>query len=129
MMLLNQWVRVNFYVTDPNSGETFQVIPGDYLDRWQVQRMRWRPDMLVQFAHYLGKVMPRSGPKALRVEARVLVSLNGRKPQLFIDQNVDLAAEERTLGRPRWLLEVPEPLPPRGQRFTAYSFENVLDEN
>ena len=129
MMLLNQWVRATFYVTDPNSGETFQAVPGDYLDRWQVQRMRWRPDMLVQFAHYLAKVMPRSGPKPLRVEARVLVSLNGRKPQLFIDQNVDLAAEDRTLGRPRWLLEVHEPLPPRGQRFTAYSFENVLDEN
>ena len=129
MMLLNQWMRANFYVTDPNSGETFQVIPGDYLDGWQVQRMRWRPDMLVQFAHYLAKVMPRSGPKPLRVEARVLVSLNGRKPQLFVDQNVDLVAEERPLGRPRWLLEVHEPLPPRGQRFTAYSLENSLDEN
>ena len=129
MMLLNQWVRDIFYVTDPNSGQTFQVNPGDYLSNWQVQRMRWRPDMLVQFAHYLAKVMPRSGPKPLKVEARVLVSLNGRKPQLFVDQNVDLAAEERTLGRPRWLLEVHEPLPPRGQRFTAYSVENSLDEN
>ncbi|MEP7014447.1 MAG: HTTM domain-containing protein [Verrucomicrobiota bacterium] len=129
MMMLSQWVSTNFYVTDPNSGETFHVIPGDYLDRWQAQRMRWRPDMLVQFAHYLAKEMPRSGPKPLRVEARVSVSLNGRKPQLFIDQNVDLAAEERPFGRPRWLLEIHEPLPPRGERFTAYFPKNIFDEN
>ena len=73
--------------------------------------MQWRPDMLLQFAHYLARVMPRAGPKPLRVEARVLVALNGRKPRLFIDQNVDLAAEERSWGRPRWLLQVHEPLP------------------
>jgi vitamin K-dependent gamma-carboxylase len=123
MMLQSQSVRAYFYVMDPNSGETFQVLPEDYLAKWQVPRMGWRPDMLVQFAHYLAKVMPRSGPKPLRVEARVLVSLNGRKPQLIIDQNVDLAAEPQTWGRPRWLLEIHEPLPPRGQQVS----ENVAD--
>ena len=73
--------------------------------------MGWRPDMVLQFAHYLAKVMPRSGPKPLRVEARVLVSINGRKPQLIIDPTVDLASERRTLDRPPWLLEIHEPLP------------------
>lgn len=112
MMLLNQSLRGYFYVTDPNSGQTFQVSPDDYLDKWQVVRMG-RPDMLLQFAHYLAKVMPRSGPKPLKVEARVFVSINDRKPQLLIDPNVDLAAEPRTLGRPHWLLQIHEPLPPR----------------
>jgi hypothetical protein len=111
MMIQNELVRANFYVTDPNSGETFQVKPQEYLDLPHAQAMGWRPDMLLQFAHYLAKVTPRIGLKPLRVEARVLVSLNGRKPQLIVDPNVDLAAESRTLGRPRWLLKIDQPLP------------------
>ena len=47
----------------------------------------------------------------MRVEARVVVSLNGRKPALLLDQNVDLAAEPRTLKHAPWLLPMTEPLP------------------
>jgi vitamin K-dependent gamma-carboxylase len=111
MMLIAKWDHAYFYVTDPNSGQTFQAVPEDFLNYWQADKIQWRPDMLLQFAHYLAKVMPREGPKPLKVEARVLVGLNGRKPRLFIDQNVDLAAEEQTWGRPHWLLEIHEPLP------------------
>ncbi len=128
MMIQREAVRACFYVTDPNSDETFQVYPQEYLNIAHVVGMGWRPDMLLQFAHYLAKVMPRSGPKPLRVEARVLVSLNGRKPHLIIDPNVDLAAESRTLGRPRWLLEIHEPLPDRRADPLANPFEpNLLD--
>lgn len=128
MMLTNRWVHAYFYVTDPNSGETLQALPEDYLEKWQIKRMAWRPDMFVQFAHYLAKVMPRSGPKPLKVEARVLVALNGRKPVLFINQNVDLAAEERTLGRPPWLLNVQEPLPDRRGNPLQDPFEPIPDD-
>jgi vitamin K-dependent gamma-carboxylase len=96
-------VRAYFYVTDPNSGETLQALPEDYLNSWQIGRMGWQPDMLLQFAHYFAKVMPRTGPKPLIVEGRVYLSINGRKPEFIIDPNVDLAAESRTLGRPRWV--------------------------
>jgi len=67
--------------------------------------------MLVQFAKHLASTLPCSGPEPLRVEARILVSLNGRKPQLLVDPNVNLAAEPIPLGRPRWLREIHEPLP------------------
>lgn len=129
MMIEREAVRAYFYVTDPNSGETSQVKPQDYLDIAHVGGMGWQPDMLLQFAHRLAKLMPRSGPKPLRVEARVLVSLNGRKPQLVIDPNVDLAAESRTWGRPRWLLEIHEPLPDRRVDSLADPFEpKLLDD-
>jgi len=111
MLIQSQRVRAYFYVTDPNSGQAVPVNPVEYLHPWHLDRMGWRPDMLVQFAHYLAKVMPQSGPKPLKVEARVFVGFNGRKPQLIIDPNVDLAAEPWPLGRPRWLLEIHEPLP------------------
>ncbi|MDQ2824853.1 MAG: HTTM domain-containing protein [Verrucomicrobiota bacterium] len=129
MMIQRQAVRAYFYVTDPNSGETVQVNPPDFLDGAHVDGMGWRPDMILQFAHYLAKVMPRSGAKPLRVEARLLVSLNGRKPKLVIDPNVDLAAESRTWGRPRWLLKIHDPLPDRRADPLANPFEpNLLGD-
>jgi hypothetical protein len=129
MMLTNKWQRIYFYVTDPNSRRSAdQVSPEDFLTPWQVDRMQWRPDMLLQFAHYLAKVMPRAGPKPLRVEARVLIALNGRQPRLFIDQNVDLAAEERSWGRPRWLLEIHEPLPDHRRDPLQDPFEPVIED-
>jgi vitamin K-dependent gamma-carboxylase len=73
--------------------------------------MGWRPDMLLQFAHFLADRLPRSGPDPLRVEARVLAAINGRQPNLVVNPNVNLAEEPRTLGRPHWLLEIHEPLP------------------
>jgi vitamin K-dependent gamma-carboxylase len=111
MMLISQRMAAYFYVTDPNSGVTVQVQPYDVLTQRQADRMTFKPDMILQFAHHLARTMPNSGPLPLRVEARVLVSINGRKPQLFVNPNVDLAAEPRTWGRPRWLLEVHDPLP------------------
>ena len=126
MMTQRSWVNSYFYVTDPNSGQTFQVRPEQYLSISQVQAMNWRPDMILQFAHFLAAIMPRSGPETLRVEARVSVSLDGRKPELIIDPNIDLAAEPRTLGRPRWLLEIHQPLPERRASPSENPFELQL---
>lgn len=127
MMLMNRYTRAFFYVTDPNIDKTYQVSPFEYLTKTQVARMEFRPDMLLQFAQYLAKTMPRTGPKPLRVEARVFVSVNGRKPQLLVDPNVDLAAESRTLGRPRWLLENHERLP--AHRLEADENAPTFNEN
>jgi vitamin K-dependent gamma-carboxylase len=111
MLLRQKTTMAFFYVTDPNNDETYQIKLREYLDSRQIARMGWRPDMVQQFAHYLATVTLRSGPKPLKVQVRMFVSINGRKPQLFIDPNVDLAAEPRRWGRPRWLLQIHEPLP------------------
>jgi vitamin K-dependent gamma-carboxylase len=132
MMLRLQSAREYFYVTDPNVGRTVQVSPREYLSQRQILRMAWRPDMILQFARYLTTVMPRAGPEPLKVEARILVSLNGRKPQRFLDPNVDLAAELWTWGRPRWLLQVHEPLPPsppRGREVSGNALAPTFDDN
>jgi len=98
------------------------VKPRDYLDPRQIARMGWRPDMVQQFARYLTTVMLRAGPEPLKVQVRMFVSINGRKPQLVFDPNVDLAAEPHVWGRPRWLLQIHRPLPPVGQDFTQNLF-------
>ena len=111
MMIQNAWGQGIFYVTDPNTGRTARVDPLDRLPPWQAKQLGFRPDMIVQFAKYLAECFPPFGPKPVQVEARVSVSLNGRKPELLIDPNVDLAQEKIPLGRPRWLREIHAPLP------------------
>jgi vitamin K-dependent gamma-carboxylase-like protein len=128
MMLRLQTTHAYFYVTDPNIDKTIQVSANEFLNYPQLLRMGWRPDMIIQFSHYLATVMPRKGPKPLKVEARVLVSVNGRKPQLFIDPNIDLAAEERPWGRPHWLLQIHEPLRSRREGFSRDTFAPALDD-
>ncbi len=106
-----------FYVTDPNTWESTEIELSDYLSPRQAPQMGYLPDLPLQFAHYLASVLPSSGPKPLQVQARIFVAINGRKPVLYTDPVVDLAAEPRTLGRPKWLLRNDEPLPPKNERY------------
>jgi hypothetical protein len=122
MMLVSQSSRAFFYVTDPNNGKTTQVGLRKFLNNRQRSMMACLPDFPVQFAHYLATIMPRTGPKPLRVEGRVLTAINGREPQLYLDPNVDLAAEPRPLLRPRWLRLLNGPLPPLDQRYSGALF-------
>jgi hypothetical protein len=122
MMLERHVPHTVFYVTDTNTGREFPVRPEKYLDRQQVIHMGWRPDMVRQFAWFLADRTPHLGPKPVRVQTRMQVSLNGRRPQLFIDPNINLAAEPRSWGRPAWLRQIHDPLPPRGEDFSNDPF-------
>jgi vitamin K-dependent gamma-carboxylase len=122
MMLERHFTRTLFYVADPNTGREIRVQPGKYLDLQQTLHTGWRPDMVWQFARFLANKVSSLGPEPLRVQVRMYVSVNRRRPQLFLDPNVDLAAEPRSWGRPRWLLQVHDPLPPPGQDLSADTF-------
>lgn len=111
MMLIDQTIRATFYVTDPTSGETRETTLNEQLTKWQLRRFSWHPDLLLQLAHHLASESQRTSPNPVEVRARILVSFNGRKPVLVANPNVDLAKEPRTCGRPRWVLQVNEPLP------------------
>ena len=111
MLLESHRVRAYFHVTDPNSGKSQRIAASAFLNPAQWHLMGWRPDLIVQSAHYLARLAPVSGPKPIEVTAEVQAAINGRKPQLIFDQTVNLAAEPAPFGRPHWLLEIHEPLP------------------
>ena len=129
MMLERHATHSLFYVTDPNTGREVRVQPGKYLDLQQIIHMGWRPDMVWQFSRFLATKVPRSGPEPLQVQARMYVSVNRRRPQLFLDPNVDLAVEPRSWGRPPWLLQIHDPLPPPGQDFSGDLFGVTMAPN
>ena len=80
--------------------------------------MTTTPDLLVLFAHYLAEEKRREGYDNVEVRARVMVSLNGREPQLLIDPNVDLAKEHVSLLPARWIVPLMTPLETRGDRIS-----------
>jgi len=129
MMLQKQSIHGYFYVTDPTIDSTNRVAPEDFLTPLQMVRIYWQPDTILQCAHYLARTMPRMGSKPLSVEARIFVSVNGRRPELFVNPNVDLAAESRSPLPPRWVLPTHEPLPPPGKDFSEDVFGTAIQSN
>jgi hypothetical protein len=110
MMLNHKRGRVTFYATDPNTRQSWPVEARPMLTRWQYRHLSEDPDLILQFAHSLAERLGEEGFGGFEIHAVVLVSLNGRKPQLLIDPGVNLAAQPRTLRPKRFVLTLTEPL-------------------
>ena len=99
-----------FTLTHPGSGQTWTVAPKDHLKSHQLMKVITKPELILQFAHHLAEKKRREGYDNVEVRARVMVSLNGRQPQLLIDPNVDLAKEQSGLLPTRWIVPLTTPL-------------------
>jgi hypothetical protein len=99
-----------FTVTHPPSGQTWTIKPQDYLASHQVTKMSTKPELILQFGHYLAEAKRREGYDNVVVRAHVMVSLNGRQPQLLVDPSVDLAKEQVSLLPARWIVPLTTPL-------------------
>lgn len=97
-----------FYVTDPNSHRTWELPARAILrilTRRQYRKMSTRPDMILQFSHFLAASFQYEGYHDVEVRARVLTSLNGRPPQLLIGPDKNLAEVKARLWPPAsWIL-------------------------
>jgi hypothetical protein len=111
------WIR--FLVTDLDTGRSWTVNPEDELSSRQARKMAGVPDMVIQYAHHIAERERAAGRPRVRVQARSRVSLNGRRPQLIVDPEADLAAEPRSLLPARWILPLEEPLPGPEERSEA----------
>ena len=113
MKLRSKDCRGAFFVTDPRSGATTIVTMDRYLAPHQDKALG-RPDMILQFAHFLRDKWQARGFEQVEVRAKVRCSLNGRPFQMYVDPHVDLAAEPRTLGHVDWIVPLRTPLGPEG---------------
>jgi vitamin K-dependent gamma-carboxylase len=110
MMLRGKTAAVRIYATDPRTRRTGVVPVRPYLTQRQIEKLGKEPDMLVEFAHFLADELARQGYPDAEIRALVIVSLNGRRPQLLIDPYTDLAAVPRTWRRYDFLMPLTEPL-------------------
>jgi hypothetical protein len=110
MKLRDKSGYARIYVVDKSTQQRWQIDPRQYLTRKQVRKMTTRPDMTLQFAHYLAQVWKETYKiEDVAVYATVYVSLNGRKPALMLDPEHDLASTPRDLTHARWILPLQEP--------------------
>ncbi len=93
VLLVEKTAQLDYRVHEPATGRSWTVYPARELTELQFAQMRSQPDMILDYAHH---VFERNGAagRAVEVFARSRVSLNGRRSQVLIDPEVDLARVE-----------------------------------
>lgn len=106
MMLRTKSGSATFVITDPVTKDSWNVRPRKYLSDQQRRKMATRPDMLLQFAHYLAKVEARPHNRTNPLEVRVIsrVSLDERPEQPMVYPHVNLTQVRRHLGHNDWIM-------------------------
>ena len=127
-MLIEKTGYTTFKVVD-NSSNKFQLIDNmEFLTPFQEKQMSFQPDMILEYAHYLGDTFKKRGFNDVSVYADSYVTLNGRPSKRFIDPNVDLFKQKNDLKHKTWII----PIKDDNQKSTLkyylffYSFQRQL---
>lgn len=104
MKLRQKAAKARFEVIDPASGKTWMIHPRRFLSKRQVGKMACRPDMILQFSHYLQRYYAHNGYPEVEVYAHAYASLNGRKPmRQLVKSEVNLAQVRPSLKPADWI--------------------------
>ena len=104
VMLIEKAGYTTFKVVDNSSGNSELVDNSLYLTKFQEKQMSFQPDMIIEYAHYIGDTYKKKGFKDVSVYAESYVTLNGRPSQRFIDPEVDLYNEKINFKNKKWIL-------------------------
>ncbi len=110
MMLRGKSVVLGYAIHDKVTGKTVDGNVNRFLNPEQSEKFGRDPEMILQFAHFLGNEYKKTTGHDASVYVLALASLNGRKPELMIDPNVDLMREPRGFDERAWLMPQTEPL-------------------
>ena len=90
---------------NPATSSSITILNSDFLTEFQEKQMSFQPDMILEYAHYLGDQYLWFGEgDEIQVFADSFVALNGRKSQRFINNSVDLYSEKKSLRNKKWIL-------------------------
>ncbi len=92
VMVMEKSGFTEFTVVDHENGKKIVVYPSAYLTPIQERQMSFQPDMIWQFAHYLGERYAGEDTSKVSVYVRNKVSLNGRPSGTLLDPETDLMA-------------------------------------
>jgi hypothetical protein len=109
VMLMEKAGTIFFYVKDPETGNSSEVINSEFLSPMQENMMSTQPDMILQYAHFLKNTFQERGIKNPIVTAESYVTLNGSGSRLFIDKKVNLSKEEESFFPKTWILSFNHP--------------------
>jgi len=97
-------IHLEFFATDPKTGETWKIDHYEDLTKKQVAKMSTRPDMIVQYSHYVAENLREEGYDDIEIRADIISTLNGREPQRLIDPTVNLAEQPETILPKSWII-------------------------
>ncbi len=110
MKLRSKRGDIRFQLLDAQNGRYWTANPRLDLNRKQLRVMSCRPDMILQYAHFLADRYQQIRGYRPEVRVNALCSLNGRPKQLLIDPNRNLAEVPRSLAHADWILPLKTPL-------------------
>ena len=111
VMLIEKTGYTEFRLRGRKTGRTWVVQPRRYLTALQTKMMSTQPDMILQFAHWLGQKYEKDWKEPMEVRVYAIASLNGRPRQTLIDPKVDLMQQSRGFSTKFWILPLRN-LPP-----------------
>jgi hypothetical protein len=110
MMLRAKEVGIGYAIVDSTTGRAANVDHKQFIDPEQAEKFARDPELIRQMAHFIADKFEVEMRRRPEVHAFVLASLNGRKPQLMIDPNADLAAQPNAWwSTPAWIVPLKEP--------------------
>ncbi|MDO8368109.1 MAG: HTTM domain-containing protein [Saprospiraceae bacterium] len=80
-----------FILKDPVSGQEGEINYRGMINNVQIQAMLYDPRMIRSFAHWIHEQGGKNGLPNAEVYAKIKFSLNGRPPQYFVNQDMDMA--------------------------------------
>jgi hypothetical protein len=104
VMLMEKAGTATFYVKDTQSGREGIVANSEFLNPHQEKQMAMQPDMILQFAHFLGRHYKNIGVQQPEVRAEVYVTLNARPSRLLIDPERDLMKIKDSFQPKDWII-------------------------
>lgn len=104
VMLMEKAGYANFKVVDGESGKRFYVDNSDFLSAQQEKMMSTQPDMILEYAHFLGDKFRKDGHQNVQIFVESYVALNGRESRPYIDPEVDLMTINDGWQHRTWLL-------------------------
>ena len=90
VMLIEKTGHTTFTVTDIDSDRRVVVDNKLFLTSFQESKMSFQPDMILEYAHFLGNHYKNIGFINPKVTADSFVTLNGRLNTRFVKKNIDL---------------------------------------
>jgi hypothetical protein len=104
-------------VTDASGNRLDIADPAqDAITLKQLHGITTKPDMLLQYAHFLGRRLREKGFEPTGLYVTATASLNSRPPQALIDPEVNLLEVERSLAHADWIVPLNTPLKPAWDR-------------
>lgn len=110
VMLMEKAGYAQFKIVDGHTGRRFYVDNTDFLTGQQEKMMSTQPDMIVQYAHFLGEKFAKDGHQNVEVYVESYVALNGRPSHPYIDPAVDLMTVDDSWTHKKWILDGPQKL-------------------